>query len=285
MVTDAVWFDYDGNGFKDILIVGDWMPITIFLNDGAKLKKSEAIDGLKGTDGWWNRIKGADIDSDGDLDFIIGNLGLNSRIKPTKDSPISLHLNDFDQNGSLDPIFSFKKDGIGYPLALKPEIVEQMSILKKQFVYYRDYAGKSINDIFDAKLLEGAHTLYFNEAHTSILVNNGIEGFTLEHLPLRAQFSPVYGIEVIDLNSDHHLDIVLGGNLFAVKPEIGRYDAMFGLVLSNDGDGNFEAVSPVQSGLVVKGEIRHIATLRNKGKENIAIVRNNGSILFYKPTE
>ena len=285
MVTDAVWFDYDGNGFKDVLIIGDWMPITIFLNDGVKLKKSEAIDGLKGTDGWWNRIKGADIDSDGDLDFIIGNLGLNSRIKPTKDSPISLHLNDFDQNGSLDPIFSFKKNGVGYPLALKPEIVEQMSILKKQFVYHRDYAGKSIDDIFDANLLEGAHTLNFNEPHTSVLVNNGLEGFTLKHLPLRAQFSPVYGIEVMDLNSDNHLDIILGGNLFAVKPDIGRYDAMFGLVLSNDGDGNFEPVSPAQSGLVVKGEIRHIATLKSKGKENIAIVRNNDSVLFYKPTQ
>jgi hypothetical protein len=285
MVTDAVWFDYDHDAYLDLLIVGDWMSVTIFKNDGKQLSRVENVKGLANTEGWWNRIVSADIDKDGDLDFVLGNLGLNSKFKPTSDSPITLYVNDFDQNGSIEPIFSFLKDGKEFPFALRQDIVKQMSSLKKQFVYFRDYADKSIADIFDPKLIARSTILKFRKPETSVLINNDNDGFLLKALPLQAQISPVYGVGVNDINHDGNSDIILGGNLFAVKPEIGRYDALHGLVLAGDGHGNFSALSSLQSGLKIEGEIRHIGMLKTGNKKTIALIRNNNTIKFYRAKE
>jgi hypothetical protein len=285
MVTDATWFDYDADGYKDLLIVGEWIPITLFKNDGKKLSKVENIVGFEKTEGWWNSIKATDIDGDGDEDFILGNVGLNSKFKPTAESPIALYVNDFDRNGSVEPIFAFKQGNIEYPFALRQDIIKQMSSLKKQFVYFKDYANKSLTDIFDAKLLQNATALKFYEPHTSLLINNGASGFEVKHLPLETQFSPVYGIEVVDMDGDNHNDIVMGGNLFGVKPEAGRYDAMQGLILKNDGRENFTTISSSQSGLKIAGEVRHITVINSKKQISIAFIRNNSSVLFYRITK
>jgi hypothetical protein len=285
MVTDASWFDYDHNGFQDLIIVGEWMPVTIFKNDGKQLTKVENGEGLSKTEGWWNSVTSADIDKDGDTDFVLGNLGLNSKFKPTAEAPISLYVSDFDQNGSIEPIFSFLKNGREYPFALRQDIVKQMSSLKKKFVYFRDYADKSVTDIFDPKLVERSTKLKFYEPRTSILVNNGKEGFSLKALPVQAQTSPVYGIAVTDIDGDDAVDIILGGNLFSVKPEVGRYDALHGLVLKGDGTGNFTPLSSLQSGLLVEGEIRHIGILKSKNKKTLALIRNNNSAKFYDVKE
>jgi len=282
LVTDAQWFDFNGNGFQDLIIVGEWMPVTIFINDGKKLVKAENISGLEKSEGWWNRIKKADLDGDGDVDFVLGNLGQNSRVQPDVLNPVSLYVNDFDQNGSVEPIFTFQKNGIDYPMALRPDIIKQMSSLKKKFIYHKDYADKSINEIFDPKLIERATKLNFNEPNTLLLINNGNLSFERRPLPVNAQFSPVYGIEIEDVNNDNKPDLLLGGNLFPVKPEIGRYDAMHGLVLLGDGLGNFEPSPSLQSGIMLKGEVRHIKTLRTKKNKILAFVRNNDSVIFYK---
>jgi hypothetical protein len=282
MVTDANWFDYDNNGFKDLLIVGEWMPITLFMNDGKKLTKVINPVGLEHTEGWWNKIKEMDIDADGDQDFILGNLGLNSKFKPTIDSPIKLYVNDFDQNGSIEPIFSFKKNGHEYPYALRQDIIKQMSSLKKKFIFYKDYADKSLDEIFSQTLLRQATVLNFKEPHSALLINNGPKGFNLVALPIEAQTSPVYGIEVFDIDGDNLDDIILGGNLFAVKPEVGRYDALHGLILRNEGNGSFTPLEKVQSGLSVEGETRHISVIKGGGRKTIAFIRNDDSILFYR---
>ncbi|MEO7988249.1 MAG: VCBS repeat-containing protein [Chryseolinea sp.] len=282
MVTDAAWFDYDKNGFVDLMIVGDWMPITIFSNDGKQFTKIENVSGLEKSEGWWNSIESADLDNDGDLDFVLGNLGLNSKFKPTLEKPISLYVNDFDQNGSIEPIFSFlKSDNKEYPIALRQDIVKQMSSMKKKFNYYKDYATKSVSEIFDPKLLARASVLKFYEPQSSILLNNGSGGFQRKPLPVFAQVSPVFGIQVTDVTNDKLPDIILGGNLFAVKPEVGRYDALQGLILKGDGKGNFIALNSDESGLMIEGEVRHISIVNSKGKKMIAIVRNNDSIKFY----
>ncbi|HEY9045108.1 MAG TPA: VCBS repeat-containing protein [Ohtaekwangia sp.] len=280
MVTDAQWFDYDQDDFPDLMVVGEWMPITIFKNDGKHLTKV-TVKGLEQSEGWWNRIHAADLDGDGDDDFVLGNLGLNSRFKPTAEKPITLYVNDFDQNGSVEPLFVFMKDDKEFPVAMRQDIVKQMSSLKKKFIYYKDYADKSVNDIFDPKLLERATMLKFYEPHTAVLMNHGASGFKLNPLPVQAQVSPVYGIETADVNHDQHPDIILGGNLFAVKPEIGRYDALHGLILTNDGKGNFTPLSPLHSGLTLEGEVRHIQLLNTKGKKTLAFIRNNNTIKFY----
>jgi hypothetical protein len=282
MVTDAWWFDYDSNGFDDLLVIGEWMPITLFLNDGKKLKKAENVPGLVNTDGWWNRIHAADLDGDGDQDFVLGNLGLNSRFKTTPNAPIMLYVNDFDQNGSMEPIFTFQQQHRAYPYALRQDIIKQMSTLKKQFVYFKDYGGKSIDQIFDQKLLENAVQLRFMEQRSSVLINNGFSGFTLRPLPVAAQVAPVFAIETLDIDNDNDLDLVTGGNLYAVKPEIGRYDASRGLLLKNDGKGNFSALEASESGLKIDGEIRHITQFTKRDKPMLVFVRNNNSVLFYQ---
>jgi hypothetical protein len=285
LVTDAAWFDYDQNGFTDLIIIGDWLPITVFKNDGKKLTKVENIPGLDNSEGWWNSIAAGDIDSDGDTDFVIGNLGRNSKFAPTAENPISLYVNDFDQNGSMEPIFTFTKHGQEFPLALRQDIVKQMSSLKKQFVYYKDYADKTVKDIYDSKLLEKATKQKFLEPNTILLLNQGGKGFERRALPVQAQFSPVYGIHIHDINRDNKLDIILGGNLFSVKPEVGKYDAMHGLVLTGDGTGNFSPLSSRQSGIKLGGEVRYISSLKTKKGELLTFIRNNDSVKFYKVNE
>lgn len=285
MVTDAAWFDYDNNGYDDLIIVGDWMPVTLFLNDGKSLKKTPNVPGLANTNGCWNRMKAADLDGDGDIDFVLGNLGLNSKFRPTQASPLSLYVNDFDENGSVEPVFAYQRNGQLYPMALRQDLIRQMSSLKKKFLYYKDYAGKTVSDIFDSRLLNKATLLHCYEARTALLINEGEKGFSLKPLPVEAQVSPVYAIGTTDIDRDGNMDIILGGNLFSVKPEAGRYDALYGLLLKGDGKGNFQAVTSNESGLCVSGEIRHINELKNKDKTLITIVRNNDSMLFFEPSQ
>ena len=282
MVTAAQWFDYDKNGYKDLMLVGEGMPITVFTNDGKKLQR-QSVQGLDSTNGWWNVLSAADLDGDGDTDFIAGNIGLNTKFKPTVASPITVYVNDFDQNGSVEPVFAFLHDGKEYPMALRQDIVRQMSSLKKKFLYYKDYADKTIPDIFDAKLLQNGTILKFYNAGTSLLINNGTGGFACKPLPAEAQFAPVYGIEVADLNNDTYPDIILGGNLFAVKPEAGRYDALHGLVLTGDGKGSFRPLSSRESGVNISGEVRHIATLAARQKTDLAFIRHNDTLKLYTP--
>jgi hypothetical protein len=281
MVTDAVWFDFDGNEFPDLMIAGDWMPVTIFSNNGKGLTKVENVKGLENSEGLWNRIKAADLDGDGDVDFVLGNLGTNSRLKTSPDALLLLKVNDFDQNGSIEPVFAFQKDGKEYPLALRQDIIKQMSSLKKKFIYYKDYADKSLDQIFDARLLERAENLTARQLRSCVLMNDGTQSFRLNPLPAEAQVAPVYGIATEDINADGFADIVLGGNLFAVKPEVGRYDAMHGLLLLGNGKGDFRPVDSKQSGLLLKGEVRHINILKNKTTKTMAVVRNNDTIKFY----
>ena len=192
-------------------------------------------------------------------------------------------MNDFDQNGSIEPIYAFKgKDGIQYPFALRQDLIKQMSSLKKKFVYAKDYATQSLNDFLDPKLLADATVLHFYEPHSSVLINHAKKGFVIKHLPLPAQFSPVYGIALEDVDNDKELDIILGGNLFSVKPEEGRYDAMRGLVLMGDGKFNFTALTSTESGVKIEGEVRQIEALSSNGFKLFCFVRNNGSIKFYK---
>ena len=281
MVTDAAWFNFDGDSFLDLLIVGDWMPITVFANNGKTLTKVENVNGLENTEGLWNRIKTADLDGDGDLDFVLGNLGLNSKLKASPDLPIILKVNDFDQNGSVEPIFAFEKNGKQYPLALRQDIIKQMSSLKKKFLYYEDYANKSLDEIFEHRILEQSTNLKIQEVRSSVLINNGDRSFELKPLPDEAQLSPVYGIAVDDIDGNGVNDLILAGNLFAVKPEIGRYDALHGLVLLGLGNAEFSPQSSLHAGLTVKGEVRYLGFLKKRASKVLAVVRNNDTMKFY----
>jgi hypothetical protein len=285
MVTDAAWTDFDKNGFQDLLLVGEWMPVTLFLNDGKQLIKADSIPGLAFSDGWWNRIHAFDADDDGDQDFILGNLGLNAHFKPTAEKPVSLYVSDLDKNGSIEPIFTYRSGEKEFPLALRQDLIKQLPSLKKEFVYYKDYADKTIDQIFDEAALKKSTKLNFYEPRTSLLINNGEKGFVLKALPVQAQFAPVFGIETFDVDDDGLKDIILGGNFFAAKPEVGRYDALPALLLRNEGQYNFKPMTSAESGLRVKGEVRQIMLMKVNGIDAITFIRNNDTLLFYRPAK
>lgn len=278
MVTDAQWSDLDSDGLTDLVLVGEWMPVTIFRNEGGKLGTPIAISKT----GWWNTLHISDFDKDGFPDLAVGNLGLNSRFRPSEKNPVKLFVADFDGNGSTDPIYTYHKDGKDYPFALRQDIIKQMPSLKKKFLYFRDYAGKDINEIFSKDLLNKAKVLEFKDSHSSVFFNKGKLTFNQTQLPWEAQVSPIYSFESSDFNSDGKMDLVLGGNLFNVKPEVGRYDGLEGLVLLGNGSNEFKSLPAGKSGIKIAGEIRRISFLKSGSKKLLVFARNNDTLKIYK---
>ncbi len=282
MVTDAIWEDYDKDNKKDLIIVGDWMPITIFHNENNGFKKIDSnLSALAQSNGWWNCIESGDLDKDGDVDFVLANHGLNSRFRASAQRPVEMYINDFDKNGTVEQILCQYENDQSYPLVLRHDLVGQMPNLKKKYLKYNKYANQTITSVFTAEELANAvHLAAYNLA-SSILINNGNGTFTIKSLPIEAQFSPLYGLLVKDLDGDGNLDILGGGNLHEVKPEVGRYDASYGLFLKGDGKGNFQAVSQRESGLRLEGCVRDIQTLQIGKDELYLVARNNASLQLW----
>ncbi len=276
MITDALFADTDKDGINELILVGDWMPLTIFKWQGNRMVKTME---MKGSSGWWNAIHAADLDGDGDIDLIGGNLGLNSKIKGSEKYPVKMYVSDFDNNGQSECVLTYyKSDSVAYPLPLRSDMVIQMPSLKKKFLKYSDYASRQIHEIFDKEQLEKAVLREANWLQSAIFVNDGNGNFTLKPLPVEAQYSPVYDILAEDLNNDGIIDLYLVGNFSGVKPEIGKYDANYGQVFIGKGNNDFEYLPPVQSGLKVKGEARSITFIKNKnGKKYLMVTINNGN--------
>lgn len=278
MVTDAAWADTDGDGLEDLVVVGDWMPVTVFKNTGGKFVKKE----LPVSHGWWNCIRATDLNGDGVVDLVLGNLGLNSKIKGDVARPVELYVKDFDNNGHSESVLCYyKADSVSYPLPLRGDMIMQIPELKNKFLRYADYAGQTIDKIFTKEELQNALIKKAEQLQTCIAINDGKGNFNLTPLPLRAQFSPVYGILVSDLDGDDKKDILLGGNFFGVKPEIGRYDASYSCFLKGDGKGNFSFVPNRLTGMIVKGEIRDIIQLSPGKSPRILFVKNNDRLQLF----
>lgn len=274
MVTDAEWADLDGDKYPELIVVGDWMPITIFKNNKGRKFQGTVI---RDSEGWWNVIKSTDVDGDGDLDFILGNQGLNSRITASASKPAQLVTADFDKNGTIEQIIScYTENGKSYPMVLKGDLQKQVPGIKKKFVKYTDYAGKTIDEIFSKEELDGAVFKKASNPNSSLLINQGNLKFALKALPLRAQFSPVNAIESTDFNNDGIKDLILTGNFFDVLPEVGRYDANHGLVLKGKKGLNFDVLLPAETGFLTKGQVRKSAIIKNSaGREMVILAKNN----------
>lgn len=279
MITDAAWQDVDKDGWQDLVVVGEWMPLTVFFNNGKKFFKKETPF----SEGWWNCVKSADVDGDGDQDLILGNLGLNSKIKGDAKHPVQLYVKDFDNNGQTETVLTYyKSDSISYPLHLKPEITAQMPLLRKKFLKYADYASKPIQEVLDEDQLKNTIIRKAYELQSSIAINDGKGNFILQALPKRAQFSPIYTFLIDDLDGDGRLDILSGGNYFGVKPEIGRYDGSYTVLLKGDGKGNFSFIPNKQTGIIIKNEIRDIVKMKTATGEVLLFAKNNDLIEIYK---
>ena len=275
MITDMAWEDLDGDGDLDIFISGDWMPLTVFINDNGQFVNRTEEAGLSLTQGWWNTLKPSDLDNDGDIDFIAGNHGLNSRFKATATRPVTMYVNDFDLNGRVEQVICYYEGDTSYPIALKHDIDNQIPFLKKKYPQYVDYMGQTIQDMFTPDQLERAIELKSVTMSSAVVRNLGDGTFRVEPLPLRSQFSSIFAVHIEDLNEDGIMDIITGGNYYKVKPEIGRDDASYGEIFLGQPDGSYAYIPPGQSGLLLKEQIRGINVLRSSKGRLMVVARND----------
>jgi enediyne biosynthesis protein E4 len=282
MVTDACWADYDGDGDMDLIVVGEWMKVCVFRNDNGFFTDATVVSGLDATSGWWNCIRAADIDGDGDIDLIAGNLGLNSMLKASVKEPVEMYLNDFDNNGSIDQIICSYQNGISYPVASLDELSSQIAGLDKKYPKYSDFGGKTAKDIFGKKKLDQSILKSAVLFESCLFINKGDGTFDIKKLPVEAQFSPVRDILAGDFSRDKKNDLILTGNDYYVRPSMGRYDASFGWYLSQDTGHNFKALMPVQSGLAIRGDSRKIRLIDISGKHYLVVAINNGDLKTFK---
>jgi len=283
MVTDAIWEDVVGDDRVDLVVVGEWMPITIFHNTGdGRLERADA-PGLEKSHGWWNRIVAGDFTGDGRTDFVVGNLGLNTRLRATQHEPLTMYVKDFDRNGMVEQILSGYNDGASYPLALRADLIGALPFLRARYPNAEDYALEAVTDIFSAAELADAVVKQAYTFATALVRNDGDGSFTLLPLPLAAQIAPIYGILPADIDEDGHLDLLLAGNFDGVKPELGRMSAGHGLVLRGDGTGSFQPVHGTKSGFLVRGQARDIQRIRTARDDLYVVTRNNDRPLIFRP--
>ncbi len=280
MVTDATWADSDGDGDKDLVVVGDWMAITIFQNDNGVIENSISIPN---SEGWWNRVEAADLDSDGNVDFVLGNWGLNTKFKASLSKPLTMFVNDFDDNGKSEFIINWYAplDNRAYPFVSKTELTTQLPSLRKSILKYGDYAYKTYDSLFSSEITSRSLAYKAYYLSNAVLWNNK-GSFHLASLPVEAQVSPVFGIIVDDLDDDGKKDIWLAGNFYALKPQAGRHDASHGVLLTQVRNRVFK-VTP-QAGLTVHGEVRDavIVSSGSGGDKYILVARNNEKVAVFK---
>jgi len=284
MVTDVAWEDIDGNGRPDLIVVGEWMPVTVLRNSEGTLSDVTAELGLSDTGGWWNEITASDIDGDGDSDLVVGNLGANHPFHLSPGAPLELYVNDFDGNTRPEPIIAEHREGELYTWARRDELLRQMPGLFDRMRSYSDYAGMTLYDIFDREKLENSLHKQVHSFKSAFFENRGAEGFIRHDLPVEAQFAPIQSILPGDFNGDGNGDLLLGGNFFDADTKQGRYDASFGTLLAGDGAGNFEAVPHGRSGLILRGEVRNMVQVATGGNRTLILfARNNNTLSIYRP--
>jgi hypothetical protein len=282
MVTDAVWTDFNGDKLLDLIIVGEWMGIRVFQNTGKNLTEISDQCGLKDSEGWWNTIMAEDFDLDGDIDYVVGNLGLNSQIKVSVAEPATIYTKDFDNNGSVDAVMCYYLQGTSYPFYAKDDLQDQMPFIVKKYPSYESYTKQTIMDIFSAEELKDALVLKASVFASCYLENKGNNQFELSPLPREAQYSPIYGILAGDYNQDGNPDMILAGNFFGTRIKFGEYDANKGLLLTGNGKGDFTVLTDTQSGFHINGEVRDIADVRlASGKSILVFALNNDSAKLY----
>ena len=277
MVTDAKWLDIDNDKDMDLVVVGHWMPITIFENINGKYFKAEKSS-LKNSSGWWNVIEYDDFNGDSLPDLVVGNHGLNSRFTADDQKPLLMYVNDFDDNGDIEQvIFQYNGDE-SYPLSLRHDLVMQMPILKKKYLKYENYKNQTVNDIFDQEKINNSKINKVFNLETSIYISDDSLNFKKAILPVDVQFSTTNAISIADYNNDSFKDVLIGGNLYRVKPEMGKYDAQYGLVLLGDKDGKFKKMNSIESGINFVGQVREFLSIDNY----LFVLNNDEKIQTYQ---
>ncbi|MES1159118.1 MAG: VCBS repeat-containing protein, partial [Bacteroidota bacterium] len=287
MVAAAVWSDLDGDHRTDLVIAGEWMSVRFFHNEQGHLREVTEADGLPQMNGMWRSLAVADMDGDGDLDIVAGNLGLNNEYRVDAREPMQLLAKDLDGNGSIDPLLFYyikDKDGVRrpFPAINRGLFAKQVPAVKKKFLYNRDYALAGLDDIFRIWPKDGALQLSCDETRSCYLENQGHGKFVKHILPVEAQFAPVNTILCKDFDHDGRMDILLAGNEYQTEVMTGRYDASYGCFLRQEKDGQFMAVPPAGSGLVLRGDVKNMKTLRSAAGQLLVLAAvNNDSLRVY----
>ena len=280
MITDAKWVDIDGDGWMDLMLCGEWLPVSLFKNEGGNLANQTTQAGLSQTFGWWNSLEAADLDRDGDPDLIAGNLGLNTHYKTSPQQPLSLYTGDYDDNGKPDPIIVHYLQDKQVPVHFRDDLLSWIFPLRKKFPDYESYASANWQDFFPDRQTDPVPIDLFV---TSWIENLGSGRFRVHPLPTAAQTAPVYGLLAGDFNCDQHPDLLLTGNSSAANPFDGQYDAFNGLLLLGNGQGNFKPQSFRQSGFFVPGEGRALVRIMGAdGKPLVLAAQSNGPLKCFQ---
>ena len=282
MLTDCAAGDVDGDGDQDLVAVGDWQGVRLWMNDGGRFAERTLEAGFNYSQGLWNTIRLEDLDGDGALDIVAGNLGENCRLEASPEKPMVLFVNDFDANTYSDPILCSYWGDTLFPRVLRHNLISQLPYLKKENLKYADYAGKSVFEVFDTTQLERSALLQVQTLRTTCFYNNGNGVFAHAALPIQAQTAPVYAIDALDVDGDGDKDLVLGGNLYEVQPEWGRYDGSRGTVLLNTGNREWRAATQLQSGLNIDGQVRDIVHYERDGEIFVLFSKVDGPLEEYK---
>ncbi len=280
MISDALWSDFNNDGQVDLVLAGEWMPITFLQNQKGIFKNVTAASGVQNQTGWWNSLTAGDFDNDGDLDYVAGNLGLNSNYCANPNQPLQVIAKDFDQNGSIDAVLScYLKSEDGqmrpYPMHTRDDLNAQIPRTRSIFTRYGNYAMATIDDVIPAKERTDALVLQANHMASSYLQNLGNGKFKIIALPQRAQFAPIFGMITDDVNQDGNLDILMVGNDYSTEVFTGNYDAFIGLYLQGNGKGGFKEVPVSQSGFFVNGDAKGLAQIYTAKGEKLTLATQN----------
>ncbi|WP_419213594.1 VCBS repeat-containing protein [Maribacter sp. X9] len=278
MVTAALWTDFNNDHWPDLIVIGEFMPIRIFENTKGVLKEITDAADLKNSHGWWNSISSGDFDEDGDMDYILGNFGLNNRYQVSLKEPLRIYAKDFDKNGQIDPVMSYYIMGEQYIAHSRNDLIKQISAMKGRFRTYTDYAEATFQESFLKEELEDAYVVKSETFANSYLENLGNGQFKLSALPKMTQTAPMYGTLVGDYNHDGHLDVLAVGNFYSGEVFSGQYDASIGWFLAGDGKGNFMLIESEESGFFIKGDAKSLVNLRYGDQELILAGINNGPL-------
>ncbi len=263
MVSDAEWVDLDGDGQVELILVGEFMPITILGKQKGSWKDISTVyfDGMQV--GLWNELLVEDLNADGKPDIVLGNQGLNTQMKASEKEPVTLYHKDFDENGSVDPVLCFFMQGKSYPFVTRDEMLDQVSMLRTRFPDYKSYANATIDEIFTPIEMKGVSVLKATELKTMAFLLGKSNKFESVTLPIEVQSSPVFVISSLDFNKDGHKDLFLGGNQYQSRLKFGRNDANYGLLLKGNGKGDFKMIPQYQTGLKLKGDCRSALNFGN----------------------
>ena len=288
MVCDAIWTDFDNDGWPDLILAGEWMPITFLKNEKGVFRNISATSGVNDHRGWWSSIVAGDFNKDGKMDYIVGNLGTNSFYRASEQYPVRVYGGDFDKNGIYDMIPSLyltDRDGKmrECPAESRDDLLRQINAMRKKFPDYKSYAVATMDQVLTPEERKGALMLEANDFRSCLLQNEGNGRFSLHPLPAQAQLSVIDGMVADDFDGDGQLDVLLSGNDFGAEPVVGRYDAMNGLLLRGDGKGGWLPLSVMQSGIYLPGDQKALVRLRGAGDHYLlAAGQNKGPLQVFE---